>query len=82
LRKRAEGRVTVDLGQENGSFTLVVRDDGEGPPAGFDLARDQGLGLQLIGTIVGGELRGSFTVSGAGPGMEARITFPRDPVQG
>ncbi len=82
FRERAEGRISVDLGQENGSFTLVVRDDGDGPPEGFDLSRDQGLGLQLIGTIVAGELRGDFTVGGGGSGMEASVTFPRDPVHG
>lgn len=82
LRERTEGRVMVHLGQANGSVILVVRDDGAGPPAGFDLSRDQGLGLQLIGTIVAGELHGSFALRGAEPGTEARVTFPRDPVQG
>jgi two-component sensor histidine kinase len=72
----------IRLGQDNGLFTLTVRDDGEGPPAGFDLERDQGLGLQLIRTIVAGELRGDFSVRAGGPGMEAFVTFPRDPVQG
>jgi two-component sensor histidine kinase len=82
LCDREEGRVTIRLGQENGSVTLLVCDDGCGPPVDFDLSRDQGLGLQLIGTIVGGELRGSMAVRDAKPGMEARITFPREPVQG
>lgn len=82
LRERAEGNVMIRLGQDDDSFTLIVRDDGEGPPAGFDLERDQGLGLQLIRTIVAGELRGEFSVCAGGPGMEACVTFPRDPVQG
>jgi len=81
FRDRTEGTISVRLGQENGAVTLVVKDDGAGPPAGFDLVRDQGLGLQLIGTIVGGELRGDFSVRGAEPGMEARITFPQEPGQ-
>jgi two-component system, sensor histidine kinase PdtaS len=50
-----------------------VRDDGRGLPEGFDLTGNDGLGLQIVRTLVTSELGGSLAMtSPPGPGAEAR----------
>ncbi len=81
LRFRPEGRVEVRLEPTPTGFELTVRDDGRGLPPGFELAHDQGLGLQLISSIARSEFAGSFWVEPGRPhGVEAHLVFPRDPV--
>ncbi|NQE61089.1 sensor histidine kinase [Caulobacter sp. RHG1] len=42
------GRVLVDLDQSGETHVLTVRDDGAGPPAGFDPATSKSLGLRIV----------------------------------
>jgi two-component sensor histidine kinase len=59
---------------------LTVRDDGRGLPPRFEPAHDQGLGLQLIGSIARSEFSGSFWVEAGKPrGVVAHLVFPHDP---
>jgi two-component sensor histidine kinase len=56
-----------------------VRDDGQGLPDGFDPETSDGLGLQIVRTLVTSELGGSLEMSspsGAGRGTEATLTLP------
>jgi two-component sensor histidine kinase len=56
---------------------LVVADDGEGLPAGFDLAGSRRLGLQIVCTLVESELRGTIDVAaGADGGTAATLSVP------
>jgi two-component sensor histidine kinase len=57
-------------------LTVTVRDDGPGPPAGFDPLTSTGLGLQIVRTLVEGELRGSLTLERAEPGLAAVVALP------
>ncbi len=41
---------------------MVVDDDGAGLPAGFDVAASTRLGLQIVRTLVEGELRGTLAL--------------------
>jgi two-component sensor histidine kinase len=43
---------------------VVVSDDGRGLPKGFSLERSNGLGLQIVRTLVESELRGSLSLRG------------------
>ncbi len=43
-----EGRVVVRLEQGQDDHVLTVRDNGRGPPADFDLAGSQSLGLRIV----------------------------------
>ena len=64
--ERAEGRLT-----------LVVRDDGRGLPAGFDLAGSTRLGLQIVRTLVESELRGTLALDSVpSGGTEASVVVP------
>jgi two-component sensor histidine kinase len=46
--------------RENSRLLITVRDDGRGLPPGFDAQRTGNLGLQIVRTLVEGELGGSF----------------------
>src|SRR3954451_5258472 len=71
---------TIQLVAERDGVDLVVRvrDDGLGLPEGFDPATSDGLGLQIVRTLVTGELAGSLEMgpTGAAGGTEAVLTIP------
>jgi PAS domain S-box-containing protein len=69
------GVVSVDLEiREPKTACLRVTDDGVGLPAGFDPARVQTLGLQLVGDLVG-QLGGKLRF-GNGPGTVVEVDIP------
>ncbi len=78
----AEGETgSIELVAERDGADLVVRvrDDGRGLPAGFDPAASEGLGLQIVRTLVVSELGGSLamgTPEGVTSGTEAVLTLP------
>jgi two-component sensor histidine kinase len=56
---------------------VLIRDDGQGLPSGFSLERADGLGLQIVRTLVESELRGSLSLRGTrGGGTEAALRIP------
>ncbi|UOY01351.1 sensor histidine kinase [Blastococcus sp. PRF04-17] len=59
-------------------LVVRVRDDGRGLPAGFDPAGSDGLGLQIVRTLVTSELGGTLTmqVPAGQAGTEAVLTIP------
>jgi two-component sensor histidine kinase len=72
---------TIELVAERTGDDLVVRvrDDGRGLPEGFDPETNDGLGLQIVRTLVTSELGGSLHMgapAGGGPGTEAVLTLP------
>jgi len=71
---------TIELVAERDGDDLVVRvrDDGRGLPEGFDPETSDGLGLQIVRTLVTSELGGSLQMGapGAGRGTEAVLTLP------
>jgi two-component sensor histidine kinase/HAMP domain-containing protein len=53
------GTISVTLAlKEDGCIEIVMRDDGIGPPPGFDPRRDASMGLELVFILVEGQLRG------------------------
>ena len=65
--------ITVSLARMDHMVEMTVGDDGVGiampPPT-------DGLGLQIVESLVSGELRGSFTVAASSTGTQARIAVP------
>jgi two-component sensor histidine kinase len=55
-----QGAVTVRADRLRNSLTILVEDDGRGLPPGFDPERSGNLGLQIVRTLVVGELGGTF----------------------
>jgi two-component sensor histidine kinase len=71
---------TIELIAERDGDDLVVRvrDNGSGLPEGFDPVTSNGLGLQIVQTLVVSELGGSLTMGAPadGPGTEVVLTIP------
>jgi len=61
------GEVRLDVRREGGRLLLRVLDTGAGLPPGFDITRDAGLGLQIVRTLVEGELGGTLRIGPAHP---------------
>ncbi|MFD8499498.1 sensor histidine kinase [Amycolatopsis sp. NPDC059657] len=69
----------VDLVVERSArwLDVVIRDNGRGLPSGFSLERSDGLGLQIVRTLVESELRGSLSLRGPrSGGTEAALRIP------
>jgi two-component system, sensor histidine kinase PdtaS len=50
------GEVVLSARRSAGMLDVSVADDGRGLPAGFDLERSEGLGLQIVRTLLDSEL--------------------------
>jgi two-component sensor histidine kinase len=71
------GEVVVGAFRTGGVLDVVVADDGSGMPPGFDLERSEGLGLQIVRTLLGSEMDSSLLVRARpGGGTEAVISLP------
>lgn len=77
LAQKNEGLINVEITQEEDYLQLQVTDNGRGLPDGFNLQTDQGLGLELIQTIVTEDLSGTFSLTPAeGGGTRGCIRIP------
>ncbi len=81
------GQVRIEVGQATGPeggdrLTVVVADDGAGLPAGFEPDADGGLGLQIVRTLVEGELGGTLDVGRGDPGTRVQVDLPLVPPPG
>jgi two-component sensor histidine kinase len=71
------GEVCVLADRSAGRLDVVVADDGTGMPPGFDPEHSDGLGLQIVRTLLGSELDSSLLVRPrSGGGTEAVISLP------
>ena len=73
-----EGRVVVTARRIVGRLHVEVEDDGQGLPAGFDVATSHHLGLSIVQTLVESELGGTFGIGPgrAGRGARVRVDVP------
>ena len=62
--------------ENNDELVISVRDEGEGLPADFDLARPKGLGMRIVMAFVG-QLGGTLAIHAHDPGTEFVVTIPR-----
>ncbi|MFK4598045.1 two-component sensor histidine kinase [Streptomyces pristinaespiralis] len=68
--------VRGDARMENARLLITVQDDGRGLPEGFDPQRTGNLGLQIVRTLVEGELGGTFDmVPVPAPGRGTRVVL-------
>jgi two-component sensor histidine kinase len=81
LRARDRGDVAVELIDQGDRVTIVVADDGEGLPAGFDLAEDANLGLTIVRSMVERDLKGAFTLE-SDRGTRAIVEFSKSVLGG
>ncbi|TFI43886.1 ATPase [Rhodococcus sp. 1R11] len=71
------GVVRIGADRSSKWLDVVIHDDGRGLPAGFSLERSDGLGLQIVRTLVSVELNGSLGLHPApGGGTDAMLRVP------
>lgn len=71
------GEVVLRAERSAGSLEVTVSDDGCGLPPDFSLAKAERLGLQIVRTLVGSELRGSLNLQRREPcGTVAVLSLP------
>jgi two-component sensor histidine kinase len=80
------GRIQVGVDRQTEELVVEVVDDGAGLPEGFDLATSTRLGLEIVRTLVAGELGGQLALQPApARGTRAVLTVPlelRTPLDG
>ncbi|HEY2792752.1 MAG TPA: sensor histidine kinase [Micromonosporaceae bacterium] len=75
----SSGSVVVSVTRDRQRVEVKVTDDGQGLPADFDPDSAGRLGMQIVRTLVTGELRGTIDIGSASPaGTEALLVLPLD----
>lgn len=71
-----EGRIWVQFQETKEEVCLIVTNDGEPLPKGFDPTRTKSLGLRIVTDLVRGGLGGTFTMENQ-DGIVATVRFPK-----
>ena len=58
-----DGEIRIALAEDPKHVTLRVTNDGTPLPAGFDVRKTNSLGLQIVESLVRGDLQGRFTLT-------------------
>ncbi|MEN6611516.1 MAG: PAS domain S-box protein [Methanoregulaceae archaeon] len=75
FKGRRSGIIEISSAMEGDTLRFVIRDNGVGLPAGFDIERSNRLGLKLIRTLVEKQLHGMVEIKSRN-GTEVVIQFP------
>lgn len=78
---RDRGSISIRLQEADASMVIEIADDGVGLPPDFDPNTGASLGLQIVQTLVRDDLRGQLEILN-GPGVTARISFPKELCKG
>ncbi len=73
FKRNESGKIYITLHSDNGCFTLIVSDNGEGIPPEVDLDNPQKLGLQLVKSLTD-QLEGKMEYNGS-KNTEFKIQF-------
>ncbi len=73
LINQKHGRIEISLGHSPEEFIILVRDNGQGLPAGFS----PNLGLEITETLVREDLRGRIKFNRLQIGTEVTVRIPR-----
>lgn len=73
FQDRSDGMISISLKKNDETYTLTVRDNGPGLPAGMDFRSTDTLGLQLV-VMLTGQLKGNIEHDNHS-GTTFRITF-------
>jgi len=72
---RTGGKVEVRAERGGGRLRVVVEDDGAGLPSDFDPEVSGRLGLQIVRTLVQGELGGTLQMGAGAEGRGTRVVL-------
>ncbi|WP_419919771.1 sensor histidine kinase [Candidatus Poriferisocius sp.] len=75
------GQVRIELDNDGDRVRVRVIDDGVGLPPGFEVGSADGLGIAIVRSLVGADLRGSISMSNGGgnpprPGTVVEVAIP------
>ncbi|MBV9174929.1 MAG: histidine kinase N-terminal domain-containing protein [Chloroflexi bacterium] len=72
------GTIVVRLTEQGDSMYIEIQDDGQGLPPEFDPARQGGLGMQIVRSLVREDLKGLIKFEqNNGHGVRAVVSFPK-----
>jgi len=77
MADRTEGQIEVELVDHGEAVTIMITDDGQGLPQGFDLSAHANLGLNIVRSMVERDLRGQFELLSSPYGARANIHFDK-----
>jgi two-component sensor histidine kinase/putative methionine-R-sulfoxide reductase with GAF domain len=72
-----EGQILITLFEDTHQFRLVVSNDGTPLRQDFDLKKTDSLGLQIVDSLVRGDLQGKFTLTTEGTQTISAIVFSK-----
>ncbi len=72
-----DGEIRITLAEEPKAIALKVANDGTPLPAGFDIRKTDSLGLQIVESLVRGDLQGRFLLTNEGDRTVASIVFAK-----
>ena len=72
-----EGEIRIALEEDSKKMTLLVTNNGTPIREGFDVRKSDSLGLQIVGSLVSGDLQGRFTLSNENGKTVARVVFAK-----
>lgn len=70
-----EGQIAISLSEDAHQVRLRVTNDGTPLPGGFDWKKADSLGLQIVDSLVRGDLQGKFTLTNEGEYTVAAVIF-------
>ena len=72
-----DGDIRVSLAEDDKTITLEVSNDGTPLPDGFDIRKTDSLGLQIVESLVRGDLQGRFTLTNEGDRTVSSVVFAK-----
>ena len=77
FEKRSQGVIGLATKLDEDNIYLDLYDDGDGLPPDFDITKTRSLGLQIVRTMIEGDMEGSFRLENGEKGTHAYIRIPR-----
>jgi len=77
FENRSQGVIGLETRLEEETIYLDLYDDGDGLPDDFSIGKTRSLGLQIVRTLIEGDMSGSFRLVNGEKGTHAQISFPR-----
>jgi two-component sensor histidine kinase len=77
FEKKKHGHIHIRLADQGNQVSLEIRDDGEPLPAEFDLDKPSSLGLQIVRSLVEGDLHGRLSLENRDSEVTATMVFPK-----
>lgn len=75
--QQKQGRIQMVLTDQGDKVQIEISDDGDPLPDSFDLNNPASLGLQIVRSLVHGDLRGSITLENQPARVVATVVFPK-----